>query len=194
MSAATPRIASNAPDQRQLLLALGSLIAVVAFVVVVMAAQRTTVTTPAAPAAPAPIAHDHGWSQDVPVTFKAHDNGWSETDKAAPGLVIPGTNGGGLNFTGIPYTAPKGLVVEGSNGGGLNYTGIPYPSVPEAGARFQYSGNQWATGSTGTAVAAPVDTQLVWPPYPVGAYGETTQAGQAAPAQEHGGRGTRFAR
>ena len=46
-------------------------------------------------------------------------------------LVVTGTNGGGINYTGIPYPAPgNDIVVKGTNGGGINYTGIPYP-VPQ---------------------------------------------------------------
>ena len=45
----------------------------------------------------------------------------------ARNLVVTGTNGGGINYTGIPYPARgNGLVVTGTNGGGINYTGIPY--------------------------------------------------------------------
>ena len=48
-------------------------------------------------------------------------------------LIVTGTNGGGINYTGIPYPAPRNdIVVKGTNGGGINYTGIPYrwPSPP----------------------------------------------------------------
>jgi hypothetical protein len=50
---------------------------------------------------------------------------------ATQALVITGTNGGGLNYTGIPYPASHELVVLGANGGGLRYTGIPYPASHE---------------------------------------------------------------
>jgi hypothetical protein len=68
-------------------------------------------------------------------------------------LVVKGTNGGAIRYTGIPYAAPgtdatrstirftgipyqavhknqavsKKLVVNGTQGGGIRYTGIPYP-------------------------------------------------------------------
>ena len=63
-------------------------------------------------------------------------------------LIVKGTNGGAIRYTGIPYAAPgnsrirftgvpyqavrRGLVVNGTNGGGIRYTGIPYPSGQEA--------------------------------------------------------------
>ena len=63
-------------------------------------------------------------------------------------LIVKGTNGGAIRYTGIPYAAPgnsrirftgvpyqavrRGLVVNGTNGGGIRYTGIPYPSGEEA--------------------------------------------------------------
>lgn len=56
-----------------------------------------------------------------------HDHGWSGAAGGAKGLVIAGSNGGAMQYTGIPY--PNGtLVVPGSNAGGLQYTGIPYPA------------------------------------------------------------------
>ena len=45
-------------------------------------------------------------------------------------LIIRGSNGGGLHYTGIPYPAAgtgQELIINGSNGGSLRYTGIPYP-------------------------------------------------------------------
>ena len=48
-------------------------------------------------------------------------------------LIVTGTNGGGINYTGIPYPAPgNDLVVTGTNGGGINCTGIPYPVAQPA--------------------------------------------------------------
>ena len=67
-------------------------------------------------------------------------------------LVVNGTNGGGIRYTGIPYPAPgtditkstirfhgipyqavrRNLVVNGTSGGAIRYTGIPYPSGQEA--------------------------------------------------------------
>jgi len=70
---------------------------------------------------------------------------------AAHELIVNGTNGGAIRYTGIPYAAPgsdvtkstirftgipyqavrRNLVVSGTNGGGIRYTGIPYPSGQE---------------------------------------------------------------
>ena len=63
-------------------------------------------------------------------------------------LIVKGTNGGAIRYTGIPYAAPgnsrirftgvpyqavrRGLVVKGTNGGGIRYTGIPYPVAQPA--------------------------------------------------------------
>jgi hypothetical protein len=42
-------------------------------------------------------------------------------------LTISGTNGGGVEYTGIPYSGRgPALIVSGTNGGGVEYTGIPY--------------------------------------------------------------------
>jgi hypothetical protein len=60
-------------------------------------------------------------------------------------LIIRGSNGGGLTYTGIPYPAPgsQELIIRGSNGGGLTYTGIPYPAP----------GSNRAGGVNGTRLA-----------------------------------------
>jgi hypothetical protein len=61
-------------------------------------------------------------------------------------LIVRGSNGGGINYTGIPYPAPGSapeLTIRGSNGGGITYTGIPYPAP--AGGR--------ASGANGTRLA-----------------------------------------
>jgi hypothetical protein len=61
-------------------------------------------------------------------------------------LIVRGSNGGGINYTGIPYPAPGSapeLIVRGSNGGGITYTGIPYPA-PASGR---------ASGANGTRLA-----------------------------------------
>jgi len=112
MSAATPRIASNAPDLRQLGIAVGALILAVALVVAATISRQSAAPSVPLPGAQAPAVHDHGWSDAA----------------AAPKtLVIAGSNGGGLEYTGIPYPN-RILVVSGMNGGGLEYTGIPYPA------------------------------------------------------------------
>lgn len=41
-------------------------------------------------------------------------------------LIVPGTNGGGIAYTGIPYPVSEPWVIEGTDGGGIVYTGIPY--------------------------------------------------------------------
>ena len=128
MSATAPRTISNAPDVRQLGVAVGALILAVALVVAVTVSRQQAASTSTTPlAAPVPV---------------LHDNGWATTDSAAnsvsaPGLVIRGTNGGGILYTGIPSYEPK-FVVTGTNGGGIQYTGIPYAapdSAPISGGR-----------------------------------------------------------
>jgi hypothetical protein len=132
MSATAPRTISNAPDARQLGVAVGALILAVALVVGVTVSRQASSTSTAPLAAPAPVVHDHGWSEAAPLAAPAHDNGWSSTDvsapnASAPGLVIRGTKGGGILYTGIPSYVPT-FVVTGTNAGGIQYTGIPYPA------------------------------------------------------------------
>jgi hypothetical protein len=156
MSAATPRTISNAPDLRQLLVAVGALILAVALLVAVTISRQSSLSTTSAPAAvPASVAHDHGWS----------------ASSGSQDLVVSTANGG-ITYTGIPYAAPDtvlaapavgefrlapgnlqpmgverattgivpapavpyvslpasdGIVVATENGGIL-YTGIPYPA------------------------------------------------------------------
>jgi len=134
MSATAPRTISNAPDVRQLGVAVGALILAVALVVAVTVSRQPASTSTTPLAAPVPVLHDHGWSESVPFAGPAHDNGWATTDSAAtsvsaPGLVIRGTNGGGILYTGIPAYEPT-FVVTGTNRGGIQYTGIPY-SAPD---------------------------------------------------------------
>jgi hypothetical protein len=53
----------------------------------------------------------------------------TETAPAPPALVVSGSNGGGIEYTGIPYPARAPVLrVSGSDGGGIIYTGIPYPA------------------------------------------------------------------
>ena len=55
------------------------------------------------------------------------------TPTKSDNLIVTGTNGGGINYTGIPYPAPgNDIVVKGTNGGGIYYTGIPYPVAQPA--------------------------------------------------------------
>ena len=144
MSAATPRTISNAPDLRQLLVAVGALILAVALLVAVTISRQTSFE--AAPAAaPATVNHDHGWSSSA----------------GSQDLVVS-TDDGGIVYTGIPYvTFPKssapvvtgvpttpsvpyvtfpqseGLVVATQNGA-IQYTGIPYTAPAEDD--FVYTG------------------------------------------------------
>jgi hypothetical protein len=118
MSAAT-RTTPATPDLRRASAALGVLALAATLVVAVGFSQASSTKSQAAPvAAPAPAVHDHGWST-------------AGTSGSGQELIIRGSNGGGLNYTGIPYPAPgsgQELIIRGSNGGGLNYTGIPYPA------------------------------------------------------------------
>ena len=122
MSAATPRAASNTPDVRQLGVAIGALIIAVALVVAVMVSQRATAQAPSAPlAAPVPaVQHDHGWSSTSPLSAPAHDNGWAATDTATSagpgGPIVRGRQGGGIVYTGIPYSAGSTSTGNGGNG------------------------------------------------------------------------------
>jgi hypothetical protein len=103
MSATAPRLAQGTSDQRRLGVALGLLTAAVALLVAVTVGQIVA------------------RSSVAPAT--------SKTD--AHRLVISGTNGGGVEYTGIPLPAPGNahrLVISGTNGGGVEYTGIPLPA------------------------------------------------------------------
>jgi hypothetical protein len=114
MSAATPRIASNAPELRQLGIAVAALILAVALVVAATVARQSSVqSVPLPGSAPAPAVHDHGWS---------------DAAGATKGLVVAGSTGGAIQYTGIPY--PNGtLIVGGTKAGGIQYNGIPYPAL-----------------------------------------------------------------
>jgi len=102
MSATAPRTISNAPDARQLGVAVGALIIAVALVVGVTVSRQASSTSTAPLAAPAPAVHDHGWSESAPL--------------AAPGLVVRGTEGGGIQYTGIPQSAPDSTPISGGRG------------------------------------------------------------------------------
>ena len=112
MSAATPRTVSTAPDLRNLGIALGALILAVALVVAVTVARQASIPSEPQAGASVPTTHDHGWSTAA---------------GGATGLVIAGSNGGGLQYTGIPY-ANGTITISGTYAGGLQYTGIPYPA------------------------------------------------------------------
>jgi hypothetical protein len=115
MSAAAPRTISNAPDVRQLGVAVGALILAVALLVAVTVSRPASSASTAPLAAPAPAVHDRGW-EAAPLAAPAHDNGWEATGAAEPGLVISGTQGGGIQYTGIPYSAPDSTPVSGGRG------------------------------------------------------------------------------
>jgi len=99
MSATAPRLAQGTSDQRRLFAVLGMVALAVAILVAVAFGQQVL------------------RSSTAPAANGAHD------------LIVKGTNGGAIRYTGIPYPAPAAhkLVVSGTNGGGIEYTGIPYP-------------------------------------------------------------------
>ena len=103
MSATTPRLAQGSSDQRRLLAALGLVAVAVAILVAVAFGQQAL------------------RSSSAPAVNGAHD------------LIVKGTNGGAIRYTGIPYPAP---VVRQSTSSGIPYpipgvrkaeSGIPYP-------------------------------------------------------------------
>ena len=175
MSAATPRIASNAPDQRMLFAALGAIILAIALVVAFAISRPATVKTPSAPAVTAPALSDHGWSA---------------TDTGSSTLIIRGTNGGGLEYRGIPQPAagstPTNVVVTDTASGGLQVRyGVAAASAPTKVLVTD-------TASGGLQVRYLPD---VVPPSVVG---WQTPSGSQLPFSDssstHGGRGTRIAR
>ena len=138
MSAATPRTISNAPDLRQLLVAVGALILAVALLVAVTISRQTSFE--AAPAAaPATVNHDHGWSSSA---------------AGSQDLVVR-TADGGIVYMGIPYTpaADSEFVYTGypslgrelfvrTQNGGIRYMGIPY-ATPDAGPQGGANGTRF---------------------------------------------------
>ena len=139
MSAATPRTISNAPDLRQLLVAVGALILAVALLVAVTLSRQVTFQAAAPAADTATAAFDHGWST------AAAQRTVSPAVNSSTGFVVkPST--GGILYMGIPYPAQpstnQGLVVATQNGGIL-YTGIPYPA-PETKIQGGSNGTQFA--------------------------------------------------
>jgi hypothetical protein len=125
MSATTPRTISNAPDLRQLLVAVGALILAVALLVAVTVSQRMSFQATSAPAEVSMSAPDHGWS-------------------SAPGAQdVVRSDGGGLVYTGIPYSNAGGDLVVRTANGGIRYTGIPYPA-PETDRQGGSNGTRFA--------------------------------------------------
>ena len=122
MSAA--RTVSTAPDLRQYALGLGVVLAAIAIVVAVALARPASVKAPA-PVAPAAVQFDHGWSSAA---------------SSSRSLIVSGTKGGGINYTGIPYQAVQRqhpYIIRGTTGGAILYTGIPSApdSAPANGGR-----------------------------------------------------------
>jgi len=118
MSAA-PRTVSTTPDLRNLGLALGAVLVGVAIVAIVAPARPAAPTASTAGAAPA-AQFDHGTSSVPAFSASQPDHGTSGATTTSRSTVIP-------------YQAvQRKLVVSGSNGGGIVYTGIP--SSPLAGA------------------------------------------------------------
>ena len=191
MSAATPRLASNAPEQRYLLVALGAIAFAIAIVVALAIARPFAAPAPKPVAAPAPAVFDHGWSSSA---------------SASSILVVRGTNGGGLQYTGIPQPAriamPSNVIVTDTASGGLQ---VRFGVVPSSVVGFQTPvGGQLPYSRTDiVGFQTPVGGQL---PYsatdnatdnvgfqtPVG--GQLPYSGTDNGSTTHGGQGTRFAR
>ena len=134
MSATATRPAQASSDLRQVGILLASLVAGAALIVAVALTQQTARSASAPAAGTAPVVHDRGWSStDSATTPVLHDRGWSSTDSAtgaaprgttlqkahaagrAPELLTPGSAGGFIRYTGIPYL-PKTI----TSGGGSN--------------------------------------------------------------------------
>ena len=103
MSATTPRLAQGSSDQRRLLAALGLVAVAVAILVAVAFGQQAL------------------RSSSAPAVNGTHD------------LIVKGTNGGAIRYTGIPYPVPA---ARQSTSSGIPYpipgvrkaeSGIPYP-------------------------------------------------------------------
>ena len=142
MSAA-PRTVSTAPDLRQLGLALGAVLVAVAIVALVAFARAASTNAPSAAAAPASqFDHDKLSAPAAPAPQFDHDKLSAPSNSKS--LIISGTKGGGIMYTGIPYQAVhKTVTVRGTQGGGgIVYTGIPYtapdstPTQVGRGTRF----------------------------------------------------------
>ena len=88
MSAATTRTATTAPDLRQVGFAMVALILAVGLLVAVAISRQSSFEATAPANAPATV-HDHGASTDV--------------NAQNPVLVIEGSEGGFIKYTGIPY-------------------------------------------------------------------------------------------
>jgi hypothetical protein len=143
MSAASRTIQAT-PGTRQVGPVLRALALLVALGAVLaygpLAASRAQVAT----TGPAQVMHDHGWSTTTaagpaPVV---HDHGWSTTsDRAA---IDAGRHRPQPRVVTADGSGSAGIVVKGSNGGGIVYTGIPYPA-PGAANAVDTNGNAGST-------------------------------------------------
>ncbi len=124
MSATATRPAQAAPDLRQAGVVLAALIIGAALIVAVSLTQQTARSSSVATAGSAPVMHDRGWaSTDSAAAPVVHDNGWSATDSTSR-AVPRGTTFQKAHAAGAATSA--GLVTPGSFGGYISYTGIPY--------------------------------------------------------------------
>ena len=126
MSATTPRTIANAPDLRQLLVAVGALILAVALLVAVTISRQATFDGASAPAAvPASVAHDRGWSSasglDAGSLVVNGSTGFVIPSQAAGSPVVNGSTGFVIPAEG----GSTGLVIRTQNGA-IVYVGIPY--------------------------------------------------------------------
>ena len=124
---ATTRTTQAAPELRQLGVAIGALILAVALVVAVAYSQQMTTRSSSAAAPAAAFDRDH-----------AADSTWTKTTQSTPAGGNRGSHGNADRQVDIS----RGLVVSGTNGGGILYNGIPYqPSANDStggsnGTRF----------------------------------------------------------
>jgi hypothetical protein len=115
MSATTPRTISNAPDLRQLLVAVGALILAVALLVAVTLSRQASFQASTSVAAPASVSFDHGWSSSAArVATPASGIPYPARPTWNDRLVTPSK--GGIVYVGIPYPAPETTIQGGSNG------------------------------------------------------------------------------
>jgi len=107
MTAATPRTASTGPELRQLLAAVGALILAVALLVAVTVSRQASSQTGSSPAGVATSGgHDHGWSSSTE----------GSKSLVVRDLIVTGSDGGAIRYTGIPYPAPEHKGTGGANG------------------------------------------------------------------------------
>jgi hypothetical protein len=111
---ASPRTISTAPDFRQALAVVGTLILATVLLLAVTVGRQASLQRSTSTVVPAAVANDHGWS----------------TANGSQELVVRSANGA-LRYTGIPYpTGNRSLIVTAKHGA-VVYTGIPYPAPVE---------------------------------------------------------------